>query len=257
MKNLIFAKPSLMVVYHLIALSGLIYVLTCGTWIHMTALFILHYIHVSWCSSATFHRYLAHSSWPAPRWFINMCSIISITGCYGSPLAWVSIHREHHKYADTNKDPHSPVTHSWAHVIFGVFYHKVNVKLVTDLLRDKFQVHIHTNYFKYLFGIPLLAFVLLDPLWAATITLAQGSLAYITAGAMLNIMSHTWGYRNYEVNDNSRNNLLLGYILYGEGWHNNHHGQPGAKFGGRRWWEIDMTYWLIKLLSGKKLSEQK
>jgi stearoyl-CoA desaturase (delta-9 desaturase) len=248
MKDIIFKKASLMVLYHMMAFAGLLYVLFNGSWYHFLTLAFLHYVHVSWCSSATFHRFLAHKSWNAPRWFVKFCTLFAVTGCYGSSIAWTSIHRAHHKWADTEKDPHSPVTKPWWYVVFGVFYYDVSMKLVTDLLRDKFHVFVHQNYFKIMFGYVAFCFLVFDPVWAATLSLAQGSLAYITAGAMLNILCHKFGYRNYEVGDQSTNNLFLGFILHGEGWHNNHHGQPGALFGHRHWWEVDTTWRLIKLL---------
>ena len=64
----------------------------------------------------------------------------------------------------------------------------------------------------------------------------------------VNSVTHLWGYRNYETNDSSRNNLLIGIIAAGEGWHNNHHADPGSARHGHKWWEIDLTWQVIRLL---------
>ena len=63
-----------------------------------------------------------------------------------------------------------------------------------------------------------------------------------------NSFPHLFGYRNYETNDNSRNNAWVAIITSGEGWHNNHHAEPGSASNQRHWWEIDLTYLLLRLL---------
>lgn len=244
--------PTLMVFYHLFGFLSLVYLFAYGHLLHFIFLFIFHFIHVSLASSAMYHRYLAHKSWAPPRWFEYFTTILAITGCYGSSIAWASTHREHHKFSDNEKDPHSPHIHSVLYVFFGVFYRPVNIKLVTDLMRDKFHIFVHKHYFKILFGLPLFAFIFLDPLWAIVITVGQGSLAYFTAGGLLNTICHKFGYRNYETKDYSTNNFWLGYLLYGEGWHNNHHYSSHlANFSSKNWWEFDLTYKIICLLNSK------
>jgi sn-1 stearoyl-lipid 9-desaturase len=72
--------------------------------------------------------------------------------------------------------------------------------------------------------------------------------------AFVNSASHLWGYRSYETNDNSRNNLFVGYFAHGEGWHNNHHADPQAAMQGRRAWEFDPVFWVIRLLASLGLA---
>jgi len=71
--------------------------------------------------------------------------------------------------------------------------------------------------------------------------------------AFVNSVSHLWGYRSYETNDGSRNNLFVGYFAHGEGWHNNHHADPQAAMQGRRAWEFDPVFWVIRLLARQGL----
>ena len=62
----------------------------------------------------------------------------------------------------------------------------------------------------------------------------------------VNSVTHIWGYRNYETTDNSRNNFLVALLSHGEGWHNNHHADQRAASHGHRWWEFDMSWWIIR-----------
>jgi stearoyl-CoA desaturase (delta-9 desaturase) len=65
----------------------------------------------------------------------------------------------------------------------------------------------------------------------------------------INSVTHSWGYRNYNTNDQSRNNMFMGYIAHGEGWHNNHHADPNSAAHGHKWWEFDLTFWVIRILA--------
>ena len=64
----------------------------------------------------------------------------------------------------------------------------------------------------------------------------------------VNSIAHVWGYRNYNTDEDSRNNLLVGILANGEGWHNNHHADPRSARHGHRWWEIDVTYLAVRVL---------
>jgi stearoyl-CoA desaturase (delta-9 desaturase) len=71
---------------------------------------------------------------------------------------------------------------------------------------------------------------------------------------LVNSASHIWGYRNYEIRDNSRNNWWVALITYGEGWHNNHHAYPRMANHGHRWWEFDLTFRTIRLMQALGLA---
>ena len=82
---------------------------------------------------------------------------------------------------------------------------------------------------------------------SASLYLAPAALVLLVGGSV-NVLGHTWGYRNHETTDLSRNNIILGYLMWGEGWHNNHHAEPANPYLGCRWWEIDISGWVISLI---------
>jgi stearoyl-CoA desaturase (delta-9 desaturase) len=141
----------------------------------------------------------------------------------------------------------------------------VTKRYAGDLLRDPLYVWLD----KYWQGVALASWILLP---AAALTggllagmSAQAALQLASSvfvwgvaartvyvwhvSAFVNSASHLWGYRSYETNDNSRNNLFVGYFAHGEGWHNNHHADPQAAMQGRRAWEFDPVFWVIRLLA--------
>jgi fatty-acid desaturase len=72
----------------------------------------------------------------------------------------------------------------------------------------------------------------------------------------VNSAAHTWGYQSHDTGDDSKNNWWVAVLSFGEGWHNNHHAAQRAAAHGRRWWEVDMTYWTIKAMSWVGLARE-
>jgi len=141
----------------------------------------------------------------------------------------------------------------------------VKERYARDLLRDPLYVWLE----KYWQAVALISWIFLPAtaligglLWGmgphAAVQLALSVLVWGVAArtvyvwhvsAFVNSVSHLWGYRNYETNDGSRNNLFVGYFAHGEGWHNNHHADPQAAMHGHRLWELDPVFWVICLLA--------
>jgi fatty-acid desaturase len=217
-------------------------------WIFLSIVFYIIYAGIG--AGLTFHRTLSHNSWkfhPTIRkaliFFASMANI-------GSPLTWVAIHRAHHMYCDTDKDPHSPNHLPMWYVLFGTMFSKVSVKCVVDLLKDTYIVFVHRYY--YLLQLPWIALLYFLGGWMAVIAchIVPGGLTWIL-GSFINYLNHTSGYRTYITNDTSKNNVLTGFLFMGEGWHNNHHKFPArgtTKHSNR---EFDMIYYMAKLLGGK------
>jgi stearoyl-CoA desaturase (delta-9 desaturase) len=67
-------------------------------------------------------------------------------------------------------------------------------------------------------------------------------------GSFVNTINHKYGYRNIKTSDNSVNNIILGYLSSGEGWHNNHHATPSNPKFGKKWWEFDLGYYIIRAI---------
>lgn len=203
--------------------------------------------------SACYHRLLSHKGFQVHAITKKIMLWFSAISCQGSPIFWVTIHRGyHHRYSDTDKDPHSPLHGFWHSYMSWMFKLKDgdhNTKYVVDLLRDKDVVFFH-KYYNYIIWISHLAIMLISfDMWLYCVMLP----AFLTFHnfAFQTSMTHSkaYGYRNYETRDNSRNVKWLWPFILGEAWHNNHHGDAmNPNYGGRHWWELDPTFWIIQLL---------
>ncbi len=218
-----------------------------------------------------YHRLLTHQGFVCPKWFEYTLAILGICTLQDSPARWVAIHRLHHRHSDEQPDPHSPlVSFLWGHMgwLFVRNREHVNVhsyeRFARDLLRDQFYLRLerHTTWL----GIYILHAILLTLAgfaggWLATGTFAgalQMGMSILVWGVLVrtvlvmhgtwavNSASHMWGYRNYETTDESRNNFVVALLAHGEGWHNNHHADQRAASHGHRWWELDMSWWIIR-----------
>lgn len=201
----------------------------------------------------TYHRYLTHKSYVARPTLVKLFSVLGCFAGTGSPLAWVAIHINHHLKSDKIDDPHSPLYKGIK--IFTLDYvNEVNSDTkwrMRSLVTDKFQQFLHRYYFAiiatyslvlYLIGgFYLLVFLHLMP-------------AIIT-GLMSNVVNYVghkpnWfgGYRSYSLNDQSSNNWLWAIPSWGESWHNNHHRYPRRAYFGEKWYQIDISGLIIKLI---------
>ena len=200
----------------------------------------------------TYHRCLSHRSFEF-RWlwlrnfWITVCSV---GGGFSSPLAWVAIHREHHRHTDTERDRHLgtklqylPGLHLKSMLI------EPRLKYAVDIARDPWCNLMHKHHFKLHFLWAIILFTI-NPWLVISAYLVPVCLLW-HAGNFVNSLSHLYGYRNFETRDQSKNNWFVATIFFGE-WHNNHHAHPGSAKHGHRWWEIDIAYWMIMLL-GKNI----
>lgn len=198
----------------------------------------------------TLHRYYSHNSFEFKysiiKWFFTLLAVLSGRG---SPLGWVYLHRKHHAYSDTEKDPHSPKYLGYK--IFGFGHYKKQEKesmqifMVKDLM-TKEQLFIHKWYMIIVLSfVTLLACINIEILyfaWVLPVFLVQLS------QTNFNYFGHTTGYRNFETRDNSKNNIWLFPFILGEAWHNNHHHNPKNVSTTVKRFEIDPIYWVISLI---------
>lgn len=199
-------------------------------------------------SSVTMHRYLSHRSWNCPRWFEYAGSIFTTLGLVGSTITWVAIHRSHHMHTDTPKDPHSPYYQHWLRVHFSSMYCEPQLRLAIDLVEDPLHRFLHRYYWLvnlayfstlfYLGGWNL-------ALWAHIVP----ALMLWHGGSSINSIGHMVGTNSNSTKDQSRNNFFLALIMWGEGWHNNHHRYPKRAIFQIKWYEIDMGGLLVKIFS--------
>ena len=212
-------------------------------------LIVSFYIYSIIGVSLTLHRYYSHKSFEFKyTWIKWVCTLIAILSGRGSPIGWVYVHRIHHAYSDTDKDPHSPKNLGFK--LFG-FKHieehsgKMNYFLVKDLM-NPIQLKINEYYFLVillfvillgLLNVTLLYFVWVLPVFL--IQLSQNSFNYF---------AHSYGHRNFDTKDNSTNNIWLWPFILGDAWHNNHHANAAKLSTKVKPYEFDPVVLLINLV---------
>jgi stearoyl-CoA desaturase (delta-9 desaturase) len=234
----------------IVAHVGLISMLFWATWPYWLLTVIGYFFMSCIGASVGYHRLFSHRSFEPPKWFENVCVHAGNLAGMGSSLSWVATHRAHHHHTDkSDQDPHSPHHHKWYEVLWLGMFEPVHVRYVKDLLRDARHLWWHKNYFWVHITVAATGMVISPALYASLI-LAPQALSW-TVGGALNYANHMWGYRNHSTTDNSTNNWIFAVVYWGEGWHNNHHANPKKWNFGERWWEIDVSGCIIRLVQKK------
>jgi len=220
-------------------------------WSYVVWALALYYARM-WAVTAGYHRYFAHRAYKTSRVFQFILAFLAQTSAQKGVLWWAANHRHHHRESDQPADLHSPLQDGfwWSHV--GWILSDDHVETREEAIRDfaRFPELRFLNRF-YLLPPVLLALALLliggFPLlvwgfFVSTVLLWHGTFT-------INSLSHVFGSRRYRTTDTSRNNFLLALVTCGEGWHNNHHYHQNTANQGWFWWEVDATYYVLKLLS--------
>jgi stearoyl-CoA desaturase (delta-9 desaturase) len=212
-----------------------------------------------------YHRYFSHKAFRTSRAVQFVFAVIGASCVQRGPLWWAAHHREHHRHADTALDPHSPVRHGflWSHM--GWFLTPAAFRTRWELIPDWRDYPELRWLDRYDIVVPVLLAVALFLLghWvgAAHPGSATSGLQLLVWGFFVstivlfhatvssNSLAHRFGSRRFATRDESRNNWLLALLTFGEGWHNNHHRFPGSARQGLRWWEFDLTYYLLRGLA--------
>ncbi|CCE06263.1 Delta 9 acyl-lipid fatty acid desaturase [Bradyrhizobium sp. STM 3843] len=219
-----------------------------------------------------YHRLLTHRGFKCPKWFEHVLAVIAIGCVQDTPARWVAVHRLHHQHTDEQCDPHSPlVNFLWSHVGWLVLKNpdlrrlKIYDRYAKDILRDPFYAALERDWLQLeiillqwavFFGAGFLAEVVMG---GAVMDAVQFGASILIWGVFVrtvvvwhqtwavNSVAHLWGYRNYQTDEDSRNNIIVGVLAHGEGWHNNHHADPRSARHGHKWWELDTTWLTIRL----------
>jgi stearoyl-CoA desaturase (delta-9 desaturase) len=201
----------------------------------------------------TYHRRLTHDSYKTNNVLTNLFSILGCFAGTGSPLAWVAIHINHHLKSDKPEDPHSPL-HKGIKIFTLDYVNEVSADTkwrMRDLVTDKFQQFLHRYYFAILIAYSGTLFII-GGFW---LMIFAHWLPAVITGLMSNIVNYVghmpnWygGYRTYNLTDQSSNNWLWAIPSWGEAWHNNHHRFPKNAYFGTKWWEVDISGLIIKLI---------
>lgn len=196
--------------------------------------------------SITLHRYYSHKAFEFRfsilKWISTAFALFSLRG---SPLGWTYIHRLHHSFSDTEKDPHSP-----HHLGLKLFFlkdidphsRKMNIFLVKDMM-NKEQLFINKNYFLFII-VWVAVLLILDPAVLYFLWILPAAIVHLSQAAF-NYYAHNSGYRNNDSRDKSTNNIFLWPFIMGDAWHNNHHTNAGTVSTKQRLWEIDPASWII------------
>lgn len=210
------------------------------------------YVVRMWAITAAFHRYFSHRSYKTSRAFQFVLAFLGQTCAQRGVIWWAAIHRHHHLHSDTVHDVHSPRhTGFWfSHVgwIFSPPKAEADYSTVTDLTRypELRWLDRHPYVPATLLGIGV--FLLAG--WPGLIVGFFWSTVLVYHGSfVINSLAHVVGNQRYVTGDDSRNNWWLALITLGEGWHNNHHHYQSSTRQGFRWYEIDITYYVLKMLS--------
>jgi stearoyl-CoA desaturase (Delta-9 desaturase) len=248
----------------LLHLSCLLIFVVGFSWIAFIVCIILFAIRM-FAITGFYHRYFSHKTFKTSRFVQLLFAMIGATAVQRGPLWWAAHHRGHHMHSDTSEDKHSPKEHGflWSHM--GWFLTKsnfvTNTKFIRELIRfpelriidrfdllmplalsiglfiagyylNQYEPQLNTNGFQlFIWGFSL-----------STVMLYHATF-------LVNSVAHQWGKKRYETKDTSRNNFIIAILTFGEGWHNNHHHYPGSARQGFYWWEIDLTYYVLKFLA--------
>jgi stearoyl-CoA desaturase (delta-9 desaturase) len=203
------------------------------------------------CITAGYHRYFSHKSYRLNRLSQFVLAFGGTMASQKGPLWWAAHHRNHHRFSDTERDVHSPKRGFWwSHVgwILCDAYNESDRTQIRDFAKYPELRFIDKHDWIGPWTLGAICFViggwsgLLIGFFASTVLLWHVTFT-------VNSVAHVFGRRAYETSDTSRNTLLIALATGGEGWHNNHHRYPWAARQGFRWWQIDTTYYILRLLS--------
>ncbi len=222
------------------------------SWSALGVAIFLHWLFGSIGICLGYHRLLTHRSLHLPKGLEYAIAIVGTLALQGGPIFWVAGHRRHHTYTeDIDKDPYSAKRGFWwSHMGWMLyerpefFEYESNRKFAPDLAKDALYRWLDRYYL--LLQIPLGVGLYLFGGWSFVIYgLFLRAVLLWHSTWLINSASHMTGYRSHESDDNSRNLWWAAILTYGEGWHNNHHAYPNVAKAGWKWWEIDMTWWVI------------
>ena len=217
--------------------------------------FVLYVVRM-WAITAGYHRYFSHRSYKTSRPMQWVIAFLGQTSAQRGVIWWAAVHRHHHLHSDTEHDVHSPRHHGfwYSHVgwIFNPSNSKPDYGTVKDLTRYPELVWLDKQVYA-----PAMVLGVGMFLWGGWAMLVVGffwsTVVLFHCTFFINSLAHVSGSQRYLTGDDSRNSFLLALITLGEGWHNNHHHYQSSTRQGFRWWEVDISYYVLKAMSWTRL----
>ncbi len=244
---------------------GCLLAIWCGVSLTAILCCLGFYLIRMFAITAGYHRLFSHRTYRTGRVFQFLLGLVGTTSAQKGPLWWAASHRYHHQHSDTEQDLHSPGIHGfwWAHAgcVLSKEHDHADLNIVRDL--QKFPELVLLDRFHYIPPLLFLGFTyLLGAILNTSIpALHTSGLQLMVWGGLIstvclyhgtfaiNSLAHILGRKRFATGDQSRNSLLLAIVTLGEGWHNNHHRYPGSERQGFYWWEVDITHYLLHILS--------
>jgi stearoyl-CoA desaturase (delta-9 desaturase) len=204
--------------------------------------------------TAAYHRYFSHRSFKTSRAFQLVLAVLAQSAGQKGVIWWASHHRWHHKHSDTPRDLHSPRQSGFWHAHVGWVLRSewvgTDEGLVKDLSRYPELRFLNRSSLEIVPMAALgLGFLLVGGLPGFVWGFLVSSVLLWHGSFSINSLAHVFGRRRYATTDDSRNSLLLAIATTGEGWHNNHHHYPSSARQGFRWWQVDVTYYVLWLFA--------
>jgi fatty-acid desaturase len=235
--------------FHLLLIPAIYYF----SWQNLLIMLVGNWIVGSLGVGLGYHRLITHRSFAAPKWLEYTLTIFASMSLQNEAYKWVATHRMHHQFCETEKDPHSTRPgFFWAHMgwIFkgDAQDHEEATfkKYVPDLLKDKNHVLIAKCFYVPIVVSAILLFLIGGwgmVLWGVVVRTIFG---WHTTW-FVNSLSHMFGKRRFETDDDSTNNWFVGILTFGEGWHNNHHAFPTSARHGLEWYQFDQNWITIRI----------
>jgi len=197
------------------------------------------------------HRFYSHQSFKTTKFREQILLWSSVFTSLGSPAMWCSIHRMHHAHSDTDRDPHNPRLYGVVKTWFTLWPVKaIPKRFFVPFIKTPMLRFVHNNYFLINFSV-LIILALID-IRLAAVAYCLPAVGCFHGASAIGVIPHYFGYKRYKINDESRNSWVASILSLGEGWHNNHHANPGRWWQGETWWEIDPPAFMIKHFFMKK-----
>jgi stearoyl-CoA desaturase (delta-9 desaturase) len=240
-------RSSLFILLHVVAVVAPFFVPITWTAVGLGLLF--YFVRMFGITGA-YHRYFAHRAYKTSRWFQFVLAWIGCAAMQKGPLWWAGHHRHHHKHSDQEDDPHSPIVKTvwWAHVGWVISGRFRDAPAMKDF--EKYpELRVLDTFFTWVPGLLLAVLCYAIDGWSGVVWgFLVGTVCLYHATFLVNSACHLFGTRRYATTDQSKNCWWAAILTMGEGWHNNHHHYQSCARQGFKWWELDVSYYIIRTL---------